>query len=105
MYALLSTPSATTPLGATLFANKTSASFRVWAPNASAYWSCFSPTLRRHSLPSRSSQTPRIRLTGRPMSQESPQDTCISSLFKIKEAIHSIRAGSHCYALIPVPAR
>lgn len=36
MYALLSAPSATTPLGATLFANKTSASFRVWAPNASA---------------------------------------------------------------------
>ena len=36
MYALLAAPSATTPLGATLFANKRSASFRVWAPNASA---------------------------------------------------------------------
>jgi 1,4-alpha-glucan branching enzyme len=36
MYTILAAPSATTALGATLLANKTSAGFRVWAPNASA---------------------------------------------------------------------
>jgi hypothetical protein len=105
MYSVLAAPSATTALGATLSPSKSSAAFRVWAPNASAVVillqpDSFTPQTSFSLQPDTANQP-----TGRRISPAFPRDTYISSRFKTKVGMRSIRVACRSCAPILVAAR